>query len=642
MIISPDFIPIIDEIRTGAISPFMTVSEFSSAHRKIKPPGHKSYELFNFDNTPYLKFPCDLFSAFDPSRSFTVVKGSRLGFTQGFILNVAFYNIVVNPCPQLFVSADQKLLDKFTKVIFKPVMQASGFDQYIKSSATNAKNKNKASGDTVELLEYGNGDYFAFCGANNPNNFRQLGFQVVFLDERATYRLINEEGDIKNLAEGRQKDYGLYAKTASVSTPTISGGSFYKDFYAGSQHEWRVCCPLCGGQQYLEFSVFSDKDENGNRELLQGLSFEHEAYELRSEPMYMCRHCRGLFPNSELYTINLTGEWETEKKYITGDISGRISGIYSNFNPWDEIAKEFLSSKRDGSPAALQTFKNLTLGEFFEFKQKTIQINTELGAVNSGYHRSQVPPQVGVLTCVADVQGDRIEAEVKGWGVDKQSYSIEYMVFDGDTEEPEVWNEYEKWIFSMSFAGLRPELFIIDSGDGNKTGDIEDFCRKCNTRFAKETKRDDAIIIMPLKGQSPGQINNKQWRVVVVDGGLEAFRVNTYHYKKQVIDFLNRKKKHGELMPFGYCSFPNDYTKEYYEQLKSEKCIESLDKNGFKVVKWKKLRERNEGFDLFVYSFALIDYLMAEVYIPIFERTQKTKFDYNTVINHFINLRKSK
>jgi len=639
MILHEDFKSCLRDIRSGAISPHITVSQFAEKNRKIKPPGHKVYEYFNFDNTPYLRWPCDLFSSFDSTRSLTVVKGARLGFTEGFILNVGTYNIVVNPCPQLFVSADQKLIDRFAKLKLKPVIHASGFDKYIRATSNNKKNKNKSSGDTAEMLEYGNGDYWVFSGANNPNNFRQIGFQVVFLDERATYRIIDAEGDVGRLAEGRQGDYGLYAKTASVSTPTITGGSFYEDFLAGSQHEWRVHCPLCGGMQYLEFAKFSDKDEKGNRELLQGLSFEHESYELRSEPMYKCKHCLQLFPNSELYNINLTGEWQTDKKYVTQEKSARITGLYSKFNTWDEIAKKFLQAKREGTPAATQSFKNLILGEFFEFKQKIIQIRTDLGEEKSGYHRSQVPPEVGIITCVADVQVDRIEVEIKGWGINKQSYSIEYLKFDGDTNESEVWNEYENFIFNKCvYAGLRPELFLIDSGDGNKTADIEDFCRRCNIRAQKESDNPEVMVIMPLKGQSPKQINNKPWGVRTNEG-LQVFRINTYHYKKQIIDFLNRKKKDDEEIPFGFCNFPNDYPDEYYNQLKSEKYIESIDKNGYPVTKWEKLRDRNEALDLFVYNLALIDYLMSEMYIPVFEAVTNEPHNYNSIINHFINQR---
>lgn len=637
-----DFAQELEKIEQGAISPYMTVSQFAERYRKIKPPGHKTYQLFDFDNTPYLRMPCDLFSAFDPTRSLTVVKGARLGFTQGFILNSQFYNIKINPCPQLYISATDKLLQKFTKVVFRPTMEASGFDELIRSSANTKGNKNKSSGDTIDLLEYGIGDYLMFIGAKNPDNARQLGFQIVYMDERATYSIVPTEGDWRDLAEGRQMDYGLYAKTASVSTPTLTGCSFHDDFESGTQHEWRVKCPLCGGSQYLEFAKMSDPDEHGKKELLYGLYFEHEAYVLRSEPKYKCRHCKELFPQTALYTMNLGGEWVSEKPDSLQK-SLRISGIYSNFNTWDEIARKFLTAKKKGTPEALQGFMNLVLGEFWEHRKRTIEITRTLGSkdLENGYHRAQLPDDVAFLTATFDVQGDRIEGEVKGWGKNKQNYSIEYIKFDGDTDEADVWNKLETYILEdCTYGGLRPEIFAIDSGDGNKTDDIEDFCRAVNLTYSQEyVGVSGAEIILPLKGQSPTQIYSKQWRETPLANGLTGFRVNTYYYKKIVLSWINREQQEGQPKPMGFCHFPNDYPTEYYNQLKSEKCIETQDKNGYAVTKWIKLRDRNEALDLFVYNAALCDYVTSEIFGAIFKEETGRDWTYGEIVNYLLEHR---
>ena len=47
---------------------------------------------------------------------------------------------------------------------------------------------------------------------------------------------------------------------------------------------------------------------------------------------------------------------------------------------------------------------------------------------------AEVPDGVGVLTVGADVQDDRVELEVVGWGWDEESWSIDDHVIEGDPD----------------------------------------------------------------------------------------------------------------------------------------------------------------------------------------------------------------
>ena len=42
-----------------------------------------------------------------------------------------------------------------------------------------------------------------------------------------------------------------------------------------------------------------------------------------------------------------------------------------------------------------------------------------------------------------DVHKDRIEVEVVAWGRNKESWSVDYLVIDGDTARPEVWQKLD-------------------------------------------------------------------------------------------------------------------------------------------------------------------------------------------------------
>ena len=57
------------------------------------------------------------------------------------------------------------------------------------------------------------------------------------------------------------------------------------------------------------------------------------------------------------------------------------------------------------------------------------------------YPIGQVPAGGLVLTAGADVQHKRIEVEVVAWGPNKESWSVDYRVFEGDTSRPQVWEK---------------------------------------------------------------------------------------------------------------------------------------------------------------------------------------------------------
>jgi hypothetical protein len=55
-------------------------------------------------------------------------------------------------------------------------------------------------------------------------------------------------------------------------------------------------------------------------------------------------------------------------------------------------------------------------------------------------YRIGIVPEPGqFLTAGVDVQKDRIEVEIVAWGRNKESWSVDYPVIEGDTARPDVW-----------------------------------------------------------------------------------------------------------------------------------------------------------------------------------------------------------
>jgi phage terminase large subunit GpA-like protein len=78
----------------------------------------------------------------------------------------------------------------------------------------------------------------------------------------------------------------------------------------------------------------------------------------------------------------------------------------------------------------LEVFTNTVLGEVWKPVE---QIEYEDLTWNLETYPAKVPPGVLILTAGVDMQKDRLECEVVGWGMNDESWSIAYRVFEGQT-----------------------------------------------------------------------------------------------------------------------------------------------------------------------------------------------------------------
>jgi phage terminase large subunit GpA-like protein len=74
----------------------------------------------------------------------------------------------------------------------------------------------------------------------------------------------------------------------------------------------------------------------------------------------------------------------------------------------------------------------------------------------------------------------------------------------------------------------------------------------------------------------------------------------------------------------GYIHFPSDVDEEYFEQLTSEKRMITFSK-GHKKIVFKKIRDRNESLDTFVYSLAAFHVLQPNLERIANMKVKKTK-----------------
>jgi phage terminase large subunit GpA-like protein len=82
---------------------------------------------------------------------------------------------------------------------------------------------------------------------------------------------------------------------------------------------------------------------------------------------------------------------------------------------------------------------NTVLGEPFEPAQETVE-GSSLLRRGENYSPQSIPDAVRMLTAGVDVQGDRLEVQILGFGAFEEVWAIRYEVLPGDPAQRGVWD----------------------------------------------------------------------------------------------------------------------------------------------------------------------------------------------------------
>jgi phage terminase large subunit GpA-like protein len=291
-----------------------------------------------------------------------------------------------------------------------------------------------------------------------------------------------------------------------------------------------------------------------------------------------------------------------------------LSSLYSpvGWLTWGEIAEKF--EKAQGDREKLQVFWNTILGLAWADEGEVPDVD-RLYERREDYAIGKVPQGGLVLTAGADVQLKRIEVEIVAWGRNKTSWSVDYRVLEGDTQQPEVWQRLTELIdedFPTAYGQpLRIQKLAVDTGFNTLA--VYDFVRRMTplrVMGVKGDSRSSSLVNAPsLVDVGPSGHRLKH--------GVRLWPLNVSIGKEQLYRRLRASMPDvnaGELWPAGFCHFPQ-YSKEYFEQLCAEQLITRIH-NGVKRTVWEKRRDRNEALDARIYAMAAAAALRLDVWTP--------------------------
>jgi phage terminase large subunit GpA-like protein len=260
----------------------------------------------------------------------------------------------------------------------------------------------------------------------------------------------------------------------------------------------------------------------------------------------------------------------------------------------------------------MHTFENTTLGQPVDpVKGEGVETHTLLARIEHYPTAIEaadgggfvVPMGACCLTAGIDVQDDRLEMLVIGWGVGEESWLIDRHVIPGNTEKPEPWEELDRLRDTPyrheSGVQLMIQAACIDSA-GHRTHIVYDYASKHAARrvyaiIGRDGQR--PIVSSP----SPRRWGRKQRKVPLYTVGTDAAKAVIVGRLK-----LTRPSPDARGIP-GYVHIPvADWAdEELVEQLTSEKLVKRFHK-GVPYTTWVKTRPRNEMLDCAVYGLAAL------------------------------------
>jgi phage terminase large subunit GpA-like protein len=556
-------------LKIWAPPPKLTVSQWAERHRVLSPESSAEPGKWNTGRAEYLRGFMD--AASDPEVEVVVgMFAAQTGKTTA-IENIIGFHIDQDPSPILVVLSTLELAEAFSETRLAPMVRDT---DCLAEKVGDPRSRD--SGNKIRSKAFPGG-HLTLAGANSPSSLSSRPIRLVICDEVDRYPAsAGTEGDPVALARKRTERF-WNRKIILISTPGIKGFSRIEAAYLESdQRRYWVPCPHCGVFQPLRWAQV--RWESGRPDTA----------------LYVCEHCSEGWTDIQRWHAVGLGEWRAGTTAKTRGFAGfQLSELYSTLGADAFLAKtvrNFLEAKQHVEQ--LKVWINTALAETWEEDAERVDAETLEGRANEEWKRA--PAGILIVTAGVDVQDDRLEVELVGWGTAEESWSLEHKVLYGDPSGPFVWQQLDDLLLTRIRTGDGRELQVhaacVDTG-GHFTGAASAFCKpRYNRRvYAIKGLGGAGKPIWPKRASK----NNKA-RVNLFMVGVDAAK-----------DMVLSRLKVREAGP-GYCHFPKGREQEYFRQFTAERVVTKHVKGFPSRIYVKDPGARNEALDLRVYAYAAL------------------------------------
>jgi phage terminase large subunit GpA-like protein len=619
--------------------PIGLISEFISEHR-VMPSGTPFPGAVDLSLTPFAIEWMDNMSPYSPVQHQAIKKAAQVAATFAIECIIAYW-MREYPTAILYMSATEKLLEKWATKRLEPMIDSCGIRDKILQNAENTfGKKSRRTGDkTFSKLFIGG--FLEMASAQSASSQRSDSIRVLIRDETegAPKQLTTGEGSWLDTSGARVKFFGPRKKITDLSTPALSKGSYIDEAYNnGDKRLYMVPCPMCGKKQPLY-----EIPEEGNH----GLRADRKGGVIESV-YYLCEFCHDAIFDTSKYQMFNGGKWQPTAVSMSNVYrSYYINSLYSPTGTvtWRDYYDQWDKIKTD--PDKERGFNNLWAGLSHEETGSRPKIES-IHHLRGKYEEGSIPDDVLFLTASVDVQigkeeyrkmtiedleleiadakkkgkvlpFPRLELEILGHGYGYRTWSIMYKRFEGDiydSIETGAWGKLTDFykdlakdsdIVNDGFRmpsikrsdGYNFEIPItfIDAGDGNMKDIVYNYTHQFSGFYPSMGV--NKLSDIHKRGDVETTHDRARYKIKKVGSDLFAYIIATNHYKKAIYHRSKTgRQSFGQQRP-AFMDHPKEYDERYFKMLFAEEHLSdgSFDAKG----------RPNEALDLKVYNMCAGD-----------------------------------
>jgi len=576
----------------------LSVDEWADRYRVLAGETSAEPGRWRTDRTPYLRQIMRDLSDDSPVEEVVLQFGTQLGKSETG-LNWLGCSIDHDPGPMMLILPTVDIAKRFSKQRLAPMIRETpGLRARIRES------RSRDGGNTTLTKEFPGG-LLVVTGANSAAGLASMPSRLLYADEVDDYPDdVDGQGEPLGLATARQDTFARRKRLLSSSPKRPPGFSTIEArFNAGTRFRYWVPCPHCGEHQVLEW---------GGLEVAHGLKW------VGSDPAsahYVCKHCGSVIEEHCKAAMLNGGEWRAEDPAAPVR-SYHLSSLYSPLGwlSWATIVREYLEADEAlvaGKTAPMKTWRNTRLALTWSEPGARLQVHAlrERARMDGAHRMRGMPAAIAVLTAGVDVQDNRLEVSVWGWGPGEETALVDHHVLPGDPAQADIWERLDLYLSTRfvhpSGGSLGVEALAIDTG-GHFTHTVYAYVRERSPGRRVESggcvwvQRVYAIkgqdrAGLPVKGKATAVDVN--WRGKLIQRGCQLWMVGVNSAK----DWWYSRLRHERPGP-GFVHVPADVTDEWCEQMTVESRVQSRTARGVRMVWHCPKGKRNESWDCAVYA----------------------------------------
>lgn len=578
----------------AAPPPNLTVSEWADARRILPESSGARGGQWHTDAVPYLRGIMD--AVHEPGvRLIALMKSHQVGGSE-CLHNIVGFFVEHDPAPILFVHPTASVADEWSKERLADMIRTTPALAAVISDKRKGRGSHEAE-STLGLKMFPGG-FLALGGANTPNTFARRSVRIAIGDDVDRFpAVVGDEGDPAELLINRTTSF-LDALAIFVSTPTLKGGRIDTLYQRSDRRRYLVPCPGCGRLDWITWSdpqhfrvSWDEKDASTAR--LECPDAEHGG-------------CGARMTEPDRRAMVAAGEWQaTGTALERGHIGFHLPAMLSTIGDvtLEHLVEKWLAARAKGKES-FRVFINTSLAEGWEDRGARVGSHTLLSR-REDYGRDaaeqtiEVPAAAVVLTAGVDVQANRFELLVTGWGPADERWIVDWRRIPGDPRQQETRASLLEAL-SRRYAhalGVNIPILATCVDTGYATEEMYDFVLAYQARRIFATKGFAGRSGNPIVGKPSEVRYGKHPRPVPL------FPINVDDAKTDILNALSLAAAGPGAMHFPL--HVDTVDEEFFAQLCSEHRETRYNASGVAThTVWVQDREDNHALDCSVMALA--------------------------------------